>query len=59
LALGGIEEDVVVGVGPVNGMKVEGRVEVFEVNAFVREDFPVTEPLQIVAEEEPIHGSGV
>ena len=44
-AAGFLEQDVVVGVG------VEGRIEIFEINASVGEKVLVAQPTQIVAEE--------
>jgi hypothetical protein len=50
LVAGFLEEDVVVGVG------VERRVEIDEINLSIREDFPVGQPFQIVAEQQAVHG---
>jgi hypothetical protein len=50
LAGGFAEEDVVIGVG------VERGIEVFEVNGGVGESPGVTQPTEIVAKEEPVHG---
>jgi hypothetical protein len=52
-AAGFLEQDVVVGVG------VEGRVEVFEVHAGIREDVLVAQPTEFVAKQQPVHGGGV
>jgi hypothetical protein len=49
LTAGFAEEDVVVGV------RIERRIEIDEVDALVREFAPVAQPLQIIAEVEPIH----
>ena len=47
------EEDVVIGVG------IERRVEINEVNARVGKKLRVAQPLEIVAEKEPVHGKTI